>query len=491
MSKEMTYVLGVDVSTQSVTTEVYSLAGERITGAREPLPATFPPISEHDPQWWWNGFCTNLQTLRNSGLDLKQVVAISVASQCHGLVVLDRTNQVIRPAKLWNDTTSVAVLPKLQEVMSGADSARRLGINLNPAHTLTKLLWLREKEPHNFAKIRHVLLPHDYLNFLLTGKYVTDRSQASGTGYWSAVTEEYDEELLDWMFTGHPASKQESLVPTVLGPDQVAGKILPELAAVLGLNPEVIIAAGGGDQHLGALGIGLADDDICLSLGTSGVVMGSTRAAITDITGWVDGVCNTWGGWLPLVCTLNAAKVTDKIAELLAVSYDEYDQLALAALELIKDGNYNLNLVPYFDGERSPSKPHATGIISGITSRTTRADLAISGVLGVAFGMYRGQLKVEEVTGQQAQKQYIVGGGAKSSAYRQVFADLTGRPVYTVDAPEATARGACLQSIAVATNVPVAVVKEKYKPRLLSETKPLGIDLRNYYASYCELADSI
>ncbi|GAA1700411.1 xylulokinase [Microbacterium sediminicola] len=473
-------VLGVDSSTQSCTVEMRDLqTGELLATGRAPHPATYPPVSEQDPGAWWHALITAVGSA-TSGQDVR-VVGMGVGAQCHGLVVTDVDGDVIRPAKLWNDTTSAAQARAMVERCGTEWWVQQIGIAPSAAITITKIAWLRENEPDAYARIRSIGVPHDHLTRLLSGRHVTDRSDASGTGYFSADTMRWRTDILDDVIDPRD---WDSMLPEVLGPNDAAGTVTTDAAAALGIASGGVVSAGGGDQHLAAQGIGLRRGDIAYSLGTSGVVIATSPDPVRDPSGSVDGVANVTGGYLPLVCTLNSTKVTDMVARLLAVDHDELGRLALAA-PLTADRPV---LAAYFDGERSPRMPWARGMLAGLSSATSREQLALAAFEGVALGLVRGERLLAahgvEVTGRTI----LLGGGARSAAYRQVIADLTGREVCTVDAPEGTARGAAIQAAAVARGDTVAHMTELWQPEVVSTTAPRA-DRNDIWDRYLQLAE--
>jgi xylulokinase len=438
----MSTVAGIDSSTQSTKVEVRDLeTGAVVAQASAPHPATHPPRSEQDPADWWQAFETAW-----AGAGSPAVAALSVAGQQHGMVALDGDGAVIRPAKLWNDLESAPDAGWLIKQLPGreADWAEACGSVPVAALTITKLSWLHRSEPESWARLAKILLPHDWLTSRLTGRFTTDRGDASGTGYWSASTESYRWDLLsivdsklDWT----------SMVPDVLGPTEVAGQWR-----------EALVGPGTGDNMAGALGLGLRPGDVVMSFGTSGTVYCVADAATRDASGAVAGFADATGKFLPLVCTLNATKVIDATARLLGVDHGDFDALALSA-PLGADG---LTLLPYFDGERTPNRPKATGQLSGLRSDVTRAQLARAAVEGVVCGLLDG---LDALTAQVGDLQRIVmvGGGARSSALRQVLADLTELPVAMAEADQAVAAGACVQSAAVLTQAAPAEIAERWQ----------------------------
>lgn len=473
-------VAGVDSSTQSCTVELREVSsGALVSTGRAPHPATFPPVSEQHPDAWWQALVAAMREARRD-LDVR-IVGVGIGAQCHALVASDAAGKIIRPAKLWNDTTSAPQSAALIEKHGTAWWTEQIGVLPSTPFTISKLAWLRDEEPDAFARIRRLSVPHDWLTYRLTGRHVTDRSDASGTGYFSADTMRWRTDILDDAIAERDWAP---MLPEVLGPDEAAGRITAAAAAELGVDESATVSAGGGDQHLAAQGIGLAQGDVAYSLGTSGVVFTTMSEPVKDPTGRIEGVANVTGGYLPLASMLNATKVTDTMARLLGVDHDELGRLAMAA-PVSADRPV---LAAYLDGERFPRMPWAHGMLAGITSATSREQLALAGFEGVVLGMVRGERLLAAHGIPVSGRTILVGGGARAHAYRQIVADLTGRPVLTVDAPEGTARGAAIQASAVLRGETVADVTEQWRPEITSSTEPVA-DRNDVWQRYLRLAD--
>ena len=465
----MAVVAGVDSSTQSCKVELRDLDGALLlgTGAAAHPPA-FGPCSEQHPDHWWEAFelafARAIEAAAVSGTD---IAAISVAAQCHGLVPLDADGTVIRPAKLWNDTTSAPQLDRLREQIGPDTWIKAVGSLPTAAFTLSKLAWFAENEPDGFARLSRICLPHDWLTLRLSGRHVTDRSEASGTGYYSSAQGRY---LTDFLALAVGSRDWAATLPDVLGPDDAAGTITPPIAERLGLRPDVLVGAGGGDQHAAALGLAVEPGDVVYAIGTSGVVFAASREPVFDLTGMVDGVADMSGGYLPLVSTLNAARVTDWMAGILGV-----DQVQLAKMALSADPGRAPTMAAFLDGERKPDRPTATGLLAGFTSATTREDLARAAHDGVVLGLLRGEACLNAAGIRTGGRVLLTGGGARSPAYRQILADLTGREILVADpkdADESTARGAAVQAAAVATGVPIRELARTWAPRTQAVAQP-------------------
>ncbi len=464
----MALVIGVDSSTQSVKVEVREvLTGELRASGRGVHPPTTPPKSEQDPREWWSAFCGATHQAMNllSVRERSEIVAISVAGQQHGMVALDDSGSAVHPGKLWNDTESAVESDGLIAALGAQAWARRVGSVPVPAFTITKLAWLRKHHPESYVRLSKLVLPHDELTRRLCGRFVTDRGDVSGTGYWSPATEQYDYEVLqlvdehrDWA----------SVLPVVLAPSEVAGTLLPAVADELGLPHEVVVGPGTGDNMAAALGLGLRPDDVVMSLGTSGTVYAVSGQPVSDSTGSVAGFADATGHYLPLVCTLNATKVTDAFARLLGLGYQAFDDLALATAP----GAGGLVLLPYLDGERTPNRPDATGALSGLRSDVTRGQLTRAAIEGVVCGLLDGLDALGTAGVRTSGRLLLIGGGARSAGYRQIVADLAQRTVVVPDADEHVAVGAALQA---------AVVWQK---QLLTDKQPQSV------TPFSDLADA-
>lgn len=439
----MPLVVGVDSSTQSTKVEARDIAtGELVATGSARHPATTPPVSEQDPDAWWAALVVAIARLGDHRHD---VVAISVAGQQHGLVLLDDTGRALRPAKLWNDTTSAPQAERLVASLGAEQWAGATGSVPVAAFTITKLAWVAEHEPELLDRVDKVMLPHDYLTWRLTGAHVTDRGDASGSGWFDPSTGRLLPDLLATA-TGGDGTAWAARVPRVLGPLDQAGVVTEPAAAALGLRPGVIVGPGTGDNMGAALGLGLRAGDVAISLGTSGTVFAVSATATHDPSGSVAGFASASGDYLPLVCTLNATKVTDTVAGWLGTDASGLAELAMATID---DPGAAL-LVPYFDGERTPNLPDATGTFLGLTNTTTRAQLALAAHDGVLCGLLDGLDALRAVGASVDGRVFLIGGGSRSVAYRQRCADLSAADVVVPDTDETVATGAAAQAAAVA-----------------------------------------
>lgn len=473
-------VLGVDLSTQSVKTEVRAVKSFKSCGISwSPLPHASAPNAEQHPHDWWDALVSSMGKLREKGVDTKRIRALAVAGQCHGLVALDDAKKVIRPAQLWNNTLGAPYIAELIERFGPRRWAEECGTVPPPAFTISKLCWLVHNEPESFSRLSMILMPHDYLNYRITGHFVTDRSEASGTGYYNSVANEWALDLLEDAFG--PVKPWSELLPRVAEPEAVAGTVTTEAADILGLEAGIPVAPGGGDQHLAAVGLGIKPGDVCFSLGTSGVVFTVSDVPVADPTAMIDGVASVTGGWQPLVCTQNLTQVINLSAQLMGVAVEEIGDMALRADRSMERPVF----APFLGGERSPNYPTARGIIEGIKYGLTREDLALTIVEGILLGLVRGleELKIQgiDVSGRVV----AIGGAASSLGIRQILADLIRRPIHTLDVPEGTLRGAGLQALSIFTSRRLSALRDEYCPSwskpVIPRSEPSWADLYPRY----------
>ena len=451
----MTLVAGVDSSTQSCKVLIRDLSSGVIVRVGR---ATHPVGTEVDPEYWW----TALQGAIADAGGLADVAAISIGGQQHGMVVLDLTGRVIRPALLWNDTRSAPAATALIEEVGASALATRTGSVPVASFTITKLRWLADAEPQNAAKVAAIALPHDWLTWRLRGfgpdnpvltELITDRSDASGTGYFNAATNAYDRDLLSRALR---RDADDIVLPAVLTPDGSRTIAVSSTA----FPAHLLIGAGAGDNAAAAFGLGTGTGDVVVSIGTSGTVFGVTDTPAHDETGTVAGFADAAGSFLPLVATLNAARILDATATLLGVDHTEFGRLALSA----KPGADGLVLVPYFEGERTPNLPNATGSLLGLTlASATRPNLARAAVEGLLCGLAAG-LDAITAHGVVAKRLLVIGGGARNPAVAAIAAQVFDLPVVIPEPAEYVAVGAARQAAWALTGEkprwPVAVVTQ-------------------------------
>ncbi len=416
-------VAGVDSSTQSVKVVIRDAeSGELIREAR----GSHPDKTEIDPQIWWNELTKTSQGL------FEDVKAISIGAQQHGMVVIDENKNVVRDSLLWNDTRSAQDATDLIKEFGGAKNwADAVGSVPVASFTVTKLRWLAKNEPNNAKKVCGVMLPHDFLSWNLMGKpdtYKTDRGDASGTGYWSPITNEYRKDLLKLAFG------KEIQVPEIAKPNEIIGTT----------ESGIPIGPGSGDNMAAALGLGAKTGDIVISLGTSGTAYTVLAKPTNDETGIVAGFADATGNYLPLACTLNAARVINAGAATLNVSLDEFSKLALSA----KPGSEGLVLLPFLDGERTPNLPNATGSLHGLTrNNLTPANFARACIEGMLCSLAEASDVLTNFDkNSKPNRVVLIGGAAASLAVQEIATTLFKVPVHIPAASEYVADGAARQA---------------------------------------------
>ena len=420
-------IAGVDSSTQSVKVVIRdALTGELLREGRAP----HPEGTEVDPGLWKSAL--DAAIVHAGGLD--GVSAISIAGQQHGMVALDNDGEVIRPALLWNDTRSAqAALDLNREEGGDAQIARKVGSVLVASFTATKLRWMADNEPGNAAKVASVALPHDWLSWQLQGgknleNLFTDRSDASGTGYFDPTTSHYREDILR-LALRHDS---EVVLPRIILPNEFGGVT----------TSGIPIAAGAGDNAAAALGLQAQPGDVVISLGTSGTAFAVSDKPTHDSSGAVAGFADATGRFLPLVCTLNAARILDAATRILGISLNEVGELALTSVP----GAHGLTLLPYFEGERTPNRPNATGTFTGMTlNNSNPSDIARAMIEGMLCGLTDAVDALIEL-GVSVNRVLIIGGAAKNPAIPVIASALLGREVVVPPAGEYVADGAAKQA---------------------------------------------
>ena len=418
-------VAGVDTSTQSCKVLVCDAAsGEVVRTGR----AGHPDATEVAPEHWWRAF----QEASSGGL-LDDVAALAVGGQQHGMVLLDEAGEVVRDALLWNDTRSSETAADLVDELGGpAAWADAVGVVPVAAITAAKLRWVRDHEPASLDRAARVVLPHDWLTGRVLAaeggfeEWTTDAGDASGTGYYSAGTREYRIDLLELAAGGRLE------VPRVAEPAEVVGRTSSGMA----------VAPGTGDNMGAALGLGLQPGEVAVSLGTSGTAFARHDRQTADPSGFVQSFADAEGGFLPLVCTLNAARVLTSGAAVLGVGLDDLSRLALES----EPGAGGLTLLPFLDGERTPNLPTATGSLHGLTrTNATPENLARAVVEGMLLGLV-GAVEAVREAGCPVDRVLLIGGAAASTAVQQVAPDLFGAPVVVPAPGEYVALGAARQA---------------------------------------------
>jgi xylulokinase len=436
--------LGIDCGTQSTKTIALDWeTGDVLASAQESygfVPGLPPGAMEQDPaDWIAAADATVRRVVSQLGARAGEVRGIGVSGQQHGLVPLDADGRVVRPAKLWCDTSTAAQCAEITRHFGGpAEIIRRTGNAMLPGFTAPKILWLRQNEPENWKKTSLVLLPHDYLNFWLTGRARMEFGDASGTALLDISKREWARDVVDFI-----APDLAAKLPPLGLSSKPAGVLSPKLAAEWGLGDDVLVSAGGGDNMMGAIGTGnIRPGVVTASLGTSGTLYAFSDSPVSDPAGEVAGFCDSTDHWLPLVCTMNLTLVTEHVRKLFGWDFSALD----AAIESVPAGSDGLLILPYLTGERTPNFPHGTGALHGLTLQNfTPAHIARAATEAVTLGLGYGLSRFRDL-GVAPSEIRLTGGGSNSRVWRQICADVFGVPVVCLRSGEGAGLGAAIQA---------------------------------------------
>jgi xylulokinase len=431
--------LGVDCGTQSTKVVLRDpVTGAVVSIGRAPheLTERDDGTREQDPAWWIEALGIAVRDATRG--ERFEIGGVGVSGQQHGLVCLDRNDRPVRAAKLWNDTTTVRECAELTRKLGGESRVLNLTGNLIlPGYTAPKITWLATHEPDTYARTARMCLPHDYLNLWLTGEFITEPGDASGTAYFDVRARRYSKEVLaaidgvrDWTRTLPPIARSLSVV----------GGLRGEAAQALGIDAGVPVSAGGGDNMIAAIGCDvLSEGPVAVSLGTSGTAFAYRGEPAVDPLGEAAAFCDSTGGWLPLAATLNCTSATEWVRALFAMARPDFDA-AIAS-----DGAPGLAFLPYLSGERTPNRPEGAGVFVGLRATHGRDALVHAVVEGVTFGLAYA-LDALRRAGVAPGVVTLIGGGAASDAWAQLCADVFDLPVVRPAVVEAAASGAARQA---------------------------------------------
>lgn len=442
----MTLYAGIDCGTQSTKIVIIDSESAQILGegsAPHPLISEASGRREQHASWWTNALESAFhQAINNAGIDGKLIAAISVSGQQHGFVPLDKQGQVIAPVKLWCDTETATENHTIIDALGGVQgSLAQLGLMPQTGYTISKILWLKNHHPELWARLDTVLLPHNYLNFWLTGVRVAEFGDASGTGLLNIRSREWDLHTINLI---DDSGRLQQALPPLITAETCIGTVLPEIANRLGISSQTKVASGGGDNMMAAIGTGnIKPGIITMSLGTSGTLFTYSDSPIVADSEMIAGFCSSTNGWLPLICTMNVTSATTTIQNFLNLDLNGFNH----ALEQTAPGANGLKILPFFNGERVPQLPQAKASIHNIDGSNLNAyNLSLAVVESATYGLRFG-IDLFRKQGIQANEIRLTGGGAKSAKWRQIVANIMNSPVICVTNSEAAALGAAIQAI--------------------------------------------
>lgn len=439
----MKTVIGVDLGTQSLKTLFYDFEQRRVVAtasARLDLITRPDGSAEQLTAWWLDALAASLEQIDPA--IKRSAVALSISGQQHGFVALDKNGEVLMPVKLWCDTSTATECEEIIAAFGGKTACiEQLGNSLTPGYTAPKILWMKRHQPDLYRQLHTILLPHDYLNFYLTGRCCMEYGDASGTGLLNI----YDRTWSSAMLRAIDAERDLiSCLPPLVAADQFIGELNSARAAQLGLPAGIPVASGGGDNMMGAIGTGNVKPGVLtMSLGTSGTVYAYSDKPVADREGSVAAFCSSTNGWLPLICTMNCTVSTELMRNLLDTDLAGFER-DIASASIGADG---IIALPFFNGERTPNLPNACASVFGLDpSNTTKANLLRATAEGATFGLRYG-IEAFRRIGLSIDTIHLTGGGASSPTWRQMVADICRLPVVNLKQNEGAAFGAALQAL--------------------------------------------
>lgn len=432
--------IGIDCGTQGTKAIVWrdgAIVGQGYTPHNTVM--TSPGQREQSPESWFDALLSSIE-LAFKGIEHHKpaIKGIGISGQQHGLVLLDKNDQIIRDALLWCDTRPHQVLTEFKQA-NNINFVENLGVQVPVAFTIGKLLWVKQHDPESFRRIRKILLPHDYLNWTLTGRFAIEPGDASGTGWFDTRTKTINEQLLSLI-----GVEDEMERPEILKSHEVIGTLRPTIAGRLGLSNNVIVSSGGGDNMMAAIGTGnVSTGQLTISLGTSGTLFSHCSHQV-DSHHFPDlnAFCSSTNGYLPLASTMNVTTANNQILNLINNDISEFDSM----LNSCPPGANGLQCMPFFNGARLPNVPNAKGAILNITATNLSPEnLLRATVEGVTFNLQRGAniLRQAEVKFDSV---CVIGGGANSDSWRQMISDVMNVPLWSPSSTEAAAVGGAIQA---------------------------------------------
>ena len=442
--------IGIDCGTQGTKAIVVDFSQRKVIGigyAKHDLIEQSNGRREQHPNWWIEALKQALeialrQAKKSPHFSPNLIKGIGISGQQHGLVILDKYDQPLYNAKLWCDTETTDENDELIEKLGGQKAAfEKIGIMCQTGYTASKLMWFRKYYPEQFTQIKKIMLPHDYLNYWLTGNFCTEFGDASGTGYFDIINRKWSNEVFSKIA---PELVMNDVLPTLLSAEKKLGVLKPEIAALFGFNKNVTVSTGGGDNMMGAIGTGNIHEGIAtMSLGTSGTLYAFTNRFLSNLPPMIANFCSSSNGWLPLICVMNMTSSNKQLMNLFQIDINEFNLLAQQSTI----GANGITVLPFFNGERVPPLPNAKASILGLdSSNFTRENLCRAMMESTTFTLRYG-LDLFRQAGLNTSQIRLIGGGSKSTLWRQMISDVMNAEVVCLQEDEAAALGAAIQAM--------------------------------------------
>lgn len=442
----MTLYAGIDCGTQGTKVVIVDSIRGKILGegnAPHRLISDSNGRREQLAEWWIEALVAAFQqAVSQAGIDARQIVGLGVSGQQHGFVPLDEQGQVLHSVKLWCDTETAAENDALLQQLGGVEgSLNQLGLLVATGYTASKIIWFKAHHPQLWERLHTVLLPHDYLNYWLTGERVTEYGDASGTGLLNVRLREWDRKTVELI---DDSGRLWNALPTLKNAESCIGTLRPQAATILGLSTATRVSSGGGDNMMAAIGSGnIAPGIVTMSLGTSGTLFTWAAKPVEASSAMIAGFCSSSNGWLPLICTMNVTSATTSVQTLLEEDINGFNHLLTQAAP----GAGGVEMLPFFNGERVPQLPHARASLHNLDSDNfTRANLCLAAVESATYGL-RYAIELFRRQGIEIGEIRLTGGGSRSAQWRQIVADVMGCAVVCLSIQETAALGAAMQAI--------------------------------------------
>lgn len=442
----MAFYAGIDCGTQGTKVVIVDSQHGAIVGegsAPHRLISDSSGRREQEASWWVEALIEAFhQAVTQAKVDPQKIKALGVSGQQHGFVPLDKQGDVLHSVKLWCDTETAEENELLLQQLGGVQGAQdKLGLAIATGYTASKILWFKHHHPALWEQMHTVLLPHDYLNYWLTGERVTEYGDASGTGLLNVRTRQWDKSVVELI---DDSGRLWNALPPLKSAECVIGTLRPDAAAALGLSPTTRVSTGGGDNMMAAIGSGnIAAGTITMSLGTSGTLFSWSAEPVNTDAGIIAGFCSSTNGWLPLICTMNVTSATTSVQGVLDEDIAGFNRLLTQSIP----GAGGVEMLPFFNGERVPQLPGARASLHNLDSDNfTRANLCRAVVESATYGLRYG-IELFRHQGITAGEIRLTGGGARSAGWRQIVADVMGCPVVCLQVKETAALGGAIQAM--------------------------------------------